>query len=389
MARRHPRLASSGTVGAVAAVLLLLVGAGAVYSWDRGRDLRAAVFADHRTDFADVQLFLDDRNRSRPQLDEADTRLRGVLARYAVPDDGAETWQHRAEVRRLSERDRARLNEDIGETFYLLAQVAYLRVRGADDPTVRAEHLDRAARWNEWAGRYAGARLPRAVREQRAAVAELRGSRAEAEGFRAEAARVPLDSARDLYLVGAVLAQQGRFRDALPHLQRSTYLDPKNLSAWFVRGTAHLELDQFGEAVACFTACLALRDDFAPAWRNRGLARVQLRAYPEARDDFSRAIALDPRPAAVYIERAGTREIEGDLEGAEADLTRALEAGGDPVRVRLLRASVRQRRDDKSGARSDREEGLRLTPLDEAGWVAPGSSDCPTPAPRWPTPRRR
>ena len=57
---------------------------------------------------------------------------------------------------------------------------------------------------------------------------------------------------------------------------------------------------------------------------------------------------------------------------AEADLTRALEAGGPPVRVRLLRASVRERRGDKPGARADREEGLRLTPTDELGWVARG-----------------
>ncbi len=372
-ARRHPRLASSGTVGTVAAALLLFVGAGAAYTWDRGRDLHArAVFADHRTDFADVQLFLDDRNRSRPQLDEADARLRAVLDRYAVPDDGTESWQQGSEVRRLSEQDRARVRGDVGETFYLLAQVAYLRARGIDDLGARADHLERAARWNESAVRYASGRLPRAAREQRAAIAELRGGRAEAEGHRAEAARVPLDSARDLYLVGAMLTQRGRHRDALPHLQRSTYLDPKNLSAWFVRGTVHLELDQFGEAVTCFTACLALRDDFAPAWHNRGLARVQLRAHLEARDDFSRAIALDPRPAAALVERAGARATEGDLEGAEADLTRALETGGDPVRVRLLRSSVRQRRDDKPGARTDREEGLRLTPTDEAGWVARG-----------------
>jgi tetratricopeptide (TPR) repeat protein len=378
-ARRHPRLASSGAVGALAAVVVLVIGAGAVYSWDRNRDLRArATFADHRTEFADTQLFLDDRNQSGAHLDEADARLSAVLTRYAVPEDGAESWTAGADVRRLSESDRAQLRGDVGETFYLLAQVAYVRALGSDDPGARTEHLDRAARWSELAARYAGDRFPRAAQEQRAAVAELRGSRAEAEALRGAAPRTPPESARDLYLLGALLTQRGHHREALPHLQRSTYLDPKNFSAWFVRGTVHGALDQFGEAVTCFTACLALRAEFAPAWRNRALARVQLREYREARDDLSRAIELTPHPAALYIERAAVHEVEGDLTGAEADLTRALDAGEKPVRVYLLRAAVRDRRKDAPGARADREEGLRLTPTDELDWLARGISRAPT-----------
>ena len=49
-ARRHPRLASSGTVAAVAVVLLVGVGASAVAARERSRGLQArATFADHRT----------------------------------------------------------------------------------------------------------------------------------------------------------------------------------------------------------------------------------------------------------------------------------------------------------------------------------------------------
>lgn len=371
--RRHPRLASSGTVAGFAAVFLLLLGAGAAYSWDRNRDLHArAIFADHRTDFADVQLFLDDRNQSRLRLDEAFNKLHGVLARYGVSPEGTDEWLDSAEVRRLPETDRARLQADIGETFYLMAQVAYLRALGSDDPSVRTENLEQAAKWSDVANRLASNHLPHAIREQRIAIAELRGSRAEVDRLRGETDRVLRDSPRDLYLLGAMLTQQGHHRAALPHLQKSTYLDPKNFSAWFVRGTVHLALDHNDEAVACFTACLALRDDFAPVWRNRGLARTKLRAFKDACDDFTRAISLDPRNAEVYIQRAFTRDAEGNLAEAEDDLTHALEAGGTPVQVRLLRASVRQRRNNPTGAQADREEGLRLTPTDEPSWVARG-----------------
>jgi len=371
--RRHPRLASSGTVAGFAVVFLSLLGAGTAYSWDHSRDLHArAVFADHRSEFVDVQLFLDDRNQSRPHLDEALNKLHAILGRYGVSPEGSDDWLQNAEVRRLSESDRVQLRGDVGETFYLMAQVAYLRALGSDDQSTRTENLERASQWNGVAARLAGDRLPHALREQRIAIAELHGSRSEVDRLRAETGRIPPDSPRDLYLLGAMLTQQGHHRAALPHLQKSTYLDPKNFSAWFVRGTVHLALDHNDEAVACFTACLALRDDFAPAWRNRGLARTKLRAFKEACDDFTRAIALDPRNADVYIQRAFTRDAEGNLAEAENDLTRSLEAGGAPVRVRLLRASIRQRRNNPTGAQADREEGLQLTPTDEPSWVARG-----------------
>src|SRR5262249_6101692 len=118
-ARRHPRLVSSGTVGAVAGGLLVAPGAGAVGAPGRAEDLHArTLFADHRASFADTQLFLDDRNQSRPRLDEALARLRGVLDRYGVAHDGEDDrWLAGDEVRRLPEPERARLRADVGETF--------------------------------------------------------------------------------------------------------------------------------------------------------------------------------------------------------------------------------------------------------------------------------
>ena len=390
-ARRHPRLASSGTVGSVAALLLVALGVGTAYAWDRNRDLSARTeFADHRATFADAQLLLDDRNQSLPRLEEARARLHAILARYGVPDDGADGWLAGEKVRRLPEADRARLCGDIGEAFFLLTHVAYLRALGSDDPAARAENLGHAARWNEAAGRYAGDRLPHAVREQRAALADLRGRRDETEGHRADARNISLDSARDLYLLGAVLTQQGRHREALPHLRKSTFLEPTNLSAWFVRGTAHLALDQDNDAVACFTACLALRDDFAPAWRNRGLALTRLRAFKEGRDDFTRAIALDPRPAEVYAQRAVIYETEGNLEAAEADLTRRWTRAvrqsecGSPGRPF---ASARTTRPGHE--RTARRGCASRRPTHRVGSRGAWNGSRPTRAGHSPTPRRR
>ncbi|HEX4612917.1 MAG TPA: protein kinase [Urbifossiella sp.] len=364
-ARRNPRLASSGAVAAVAALVLFAAAAAFVYTRERTRGLEArGRLADHQTAFRDAQLFLDDRNRSWPRLDEGLARLRGVLDRYGAADGG--DWLAAPAVRYLPDADRDRVRQDVGETYYLMAQVAHLKAAVAVHPAERAAELDRAGRWNELADRYAGDRLPRAVREQKAALAALAGAAAPADPPPAPG------SARDRFLVGAQLARGGRPRDALPHLTEATKLDPTNVSAWFVRGTAHLGLEQNELAAVCFGACVALRPDFAPGWLNRGVAFTRLRLLTAARDDYDRALELDPALADAYVLRAGVRDAGGDVRGAADDLTAALAAGASPVRVHFLRAAARDRLGDKAAAAADREAGLKLTPTDELSWVARG-----------------
>ncbi|QDU22613.1 serine/threonine-protein kinase [Urbifossiella limnaea] len=364
-ARRWPRLASAG---AVAGVALLLLGGGlaaAGVARDRSRALEArGRLAEHDIAFRDAQLFLDDRQRSWPALDDGLSRLRGVLDRYDAAGD--DNWLSSPAVRSLPAADGERLRQDVGETFYLMAQVALLKAGAVADATERGLELDRAAAWNERAERFAGDRLPRAVREQRAALLALRGS-----PLPVEAPPEP-GSARDRFLFGAQLARGGRHRDAIPHLTEATRQDPSNLSAWFVRGTAHLALEQNELAAVCFAACVALRPDFAPAWQNRGVALARVRQFPAARADYDRALDLAPTRGEVYVLRAGLRDAAGDLKGAHDDLTAALAAGVSPVRVHFLRAAVRDRLGDTAGAAADRAAGLTLTPADELSWVARG-----------------
>ena len=378
--RRHPRLASTGSVAMLAALLLTLVSGGAVYARERTRDLEArGRFADHQTAFRDAQTFLDDRTRSSSRLDEGLERLRTVLAGYGVPvePDAHEGWQAGPVFRHLPAADRERVKGDIGETFFLMAQVALLKASALTDEPERTAHLEHAAAWNALAERYGGDRLPRAVAEQRASLAEARGDRATAERLRAEAERTPLASARDFYLAGSQQARQGRHRDALRHLQRATQLDPENFSAWFLRGTAHLALEEDDRAAMCFGACVSLRPDFAPAWMNRGFAFLRLRFYPEAREDYDRALKLDPKLTEAFIQRAQLREATLDYDGAIEDYTRALETGTAPARVYFKRAVAKTLKNDLAGAKADREAGFKIVPTDELSWVARAENRLP------------
>lgn len=371
--KRHPRLASSSSVAAVAALLLIAVVAGGIYARERTRGLEArGLYADHQAAFRDAQLFLDDRNHSWPRLDEGVGQLRGVLKRYGVPEDptAGDDWLRSPSLRYLPGADRLRVKEDVGEAFYLMAQVASIQAWAATDPSKRSALGGRAGKWNELAARYGESRLPRAVREQRAAIAELRGDRDQAERLRHEAQAIPLDSARDLFLLGYQLAQQNRHREALRHLDRATRLAPESFSAWFVRGSSHRVLEQYDLALLCYTACISLQPDSAPAWMNRGLAFSGLRLHRQALEDFGTAIRLEPNLVDAFLYRAEARQAEGDLAGAEEDYTHALDSGRAPARAYFLRANTRHFRSNLEGEKVDRAAGLRVRPTDELSWIA-------------------
>ena len=295
-----------------------------------------------------------------------------MLTRYSVSEDpdAADSWLNSPTVRYLPEADRARVKEDVGETFYLMAQVAFTKAMTAGDTRERDSLCDRAIKWNDFAARYGESRLPRAVREQRAAIAELRGNREEFERLRREADNTPLESSRDHFLVGFQFARQNRHRDALRHLERATELDPENFSAWFVRGSSHIALEQYELALMCFNACIPISPGFAPAWTNRGLAFAGLRLRGNALGDFTHAIELDAKQAEAYFHRAEVRMAEGDLAGAEEDYSRALATGNAQARVYFLRANVRHSRGNAEGEKADREAGLRVPPTDEMSWIA-------------------
>ena len=369
-ARRHPKLTSTTTVAALALVLVGATIGTAAYARERTRDLEArGRLADHHSAFRSAQTFLDDRTRSAARLDEGLEKLRGVLKGYGVPEDAdaGDGWRSAPVLRYLSAADRERVTGDIGETFFLMAQVALLKAQGSTDEKERAAQIARAARWNALAERYGDTRLPRAAREQRAAIADLLGDRAGAERLRAEAEQVPLVSARDLYLAGTQLAEAGRPDAALKHLRRSTALDPESSSAWFRRGNAHLALGHDELAVMCFCSCISLRPDFAPAWLNRGIA-LSRRFNDDARADFDQALKLDPQLAEAFIYRGELSEARGDRPGAIEDYTRAIATGS--ARAYFKRATVKFLNGDLDGAKADREAGFKIVPTDELSWVA-------------------
>ena len=100
--------------------------------------------------------------------------------------------------------------------------------------------------------------------------------------------------ARALYLLGSVLAQQGRNAEAVEWLDRALGVEPAHAQALSHRGVALKELGRTQEALADYEAALALRPDYPEALNNRGAALQALERWDEAVADYQAAARLRP-----------------------------------------------------------------------------------------------
>ena len=370
--RRHPRMASTTTVGILFGVLLLGLATTLVL---RNRQLARFQASEGLREFQEesktVQFKLYGRHADRAQLEDGIGHCRLALERYQILENLE--WRQLPGVRSLSAEDQARLGEQAGELLFLLAKASALHAQYYGLPTTRTQKLVEAEHFNRLAEACFGTQnCPKALWEQRADLARLLGQDDEAQRLAALSARTSANSPRDCYLIAHKETIQGNYREALELLRRTTQDDPRNFSAWFVRGNCCYELLQDAQAVASYNTCVALRPEFHWSWFNRGLAHLRLRNYRQAWEDFDRVLRLQPDLDEAYISRAAAKEGLQKYEEAIEDYTRALSSDKASTRVYFLRAQARAKSGDRSGAERDFERGLSSEPTDEPSWIARG-----------------
>jgi tetratricopeptide (TPR) repeat protein len=84
-------------------------------------------------------------------------------------------------------------------------------------------------------------------------------------GMQAQAEKIALDGIKrhptyvsGYVALGRTLMDQERLKEALPMLKKASSLDPQNLLAWHLMGTAHLQMNDSKEALRCFKMVLFL-----------------------------------------------------------------------------------------------------------------------------------
>jgi serine/threonine protein kinase/Flp pilus assembly protein TadD len=327
--RRHPRLASSGSVASAAALLLAAGGlalAGAHRHLTQARQELAVRQAQERWQahqaatvralcLVNTTTDVADHLRQGAAVCEEALRLYGALDR----DD----WQNHPDGRHLDAGQRQALAEDTRELLLLLAW-ARARTQPGDEGVLRGALalLDRAEAIE-------GLPPSRALWEDRADYLDRLGDGAAAAAARARAGELPPASARDHYLLATAYARRGHYALAVAELDRAIDLNPRHYWSWLQRGICRQEQGRYSLAEGDFGACIGLWPDFAWGPFNRGYVRQKGGNLPEAIDDYTAALKRDPDFVLAYLNRGMVRLELKQYAEALADLRRAADLGRD------------------------------------------------------------
>jgi tetratricopeptide (TPR) repeat protein len=128
-----------------------------------------------------------------------------------------------------------------------------------------------------------------------------------------------------LHLAGVVALQQNRRDEALPHLEKSVAIDPRNPASQCDLGYLLTGIGRLQEAEVHLREALRLKGAFPEAQLNLGnLLRLTGRRA-EAEQAYAQAIGLRPKFAEALINRAIVLLDLGRAREAEAMIRRALE----------------------------------------------------------------
>ncbi|MBU0743602.1 tetratricopeptide repeat protein [bacterium] len=159
-------------------------------------------------------------------------------------------------------------------------------------------------------------------------VLDALGERAEAMQMFHRAIAADGDNAEACHNLGALYAEEGRTRDAIRFFEAALELRP-DADGYHNLGLVHFQAAQFDKALECFEKCEKLAPEHAVTKYFAALSLLRKGVYREAVARFSAALALDNRLVRAHFYVGVAMHKMGRLEDALAALLRALEAFPD------------------------------------------------------------
>ena len=330
--RRHPRIASSGTVAAASCVLLIAIGtafAGSREHLARTRRTLAESQArqrlrDHDAGTIKALCLVNTTIDMQDHLRRGIVACEEALALYDTAGGPHPDWPL------LMPEERRRVAQDRRELLIMMAGARVRIAPGSRRTLARAlELLDRAER-------VAGLRPSRALWLDRARYLDMLGEAEKAANARARAEGVPASDARDHYLMAIAHARQGGadgYARAIAELDEALRIDPRHYWSTVQRGICHLERGETVPAAGDFGACVGLRPDFAWGYFNRGYVLDLGGRKAEAVADYSAAVRLDPEFIPSYVNRGLARLELRRFREALADFDKARDMGRDDASI--------------------------------------------------------
>jgi tetratricopeptide (TPR) repeat protein len=162
--------------------------------------------------------------------------------------------------------------------------------------------------------------------------------------------------------LGAVLADQGRFSEAIVEYRTSLRINPDNVEAYNNLGTALVRLGRVPEAIGYWEQALRIKPDYAEAHNNLGIALAQVGRVKEAIGHWERALQIKPDLVEAHNDLGTALMQAGKLEDAIGHYEQALRVTPDFADAHCNLGIALLRQGKVPEAMEHWEQALRLKP---------------------------
>ncbi len=156
----------------------------------------------------------------------------------------------------------------------------------------------------------------------------------------------------------------GNSRQAIRDYGKAIELDPKDAEAYYGRGCAYANLEDYRQAIRDYDKAIELDPKYAHAYFNRGIAYSKLGDYRQTIMDFDKAIELDPKNAKAYYGRAVAYANLEDYRQATRDYDKAIELDPKDANAYCNRGIAYGKLGDYRQEIRDYDKAIELDPKD-------------------------
>jgi tetratricopeptide (TPR) repeat protein len=174
-----------------------------------------------------------------------------------------------------------------------------------------------------------------------------------------------IETEKSLLLEGYVLLQKGEMEKAALRLDKVISINPKNFSAFFLRGNVRFIRHDLQGAVDDFTKVIEIAPnakDIDKVYNFRGSAFYLLENKARAILDYDEAISLNPNNPDPYVGRANALYDRGEIIKSAADYDKAIQLNQKETAAYVGRADIRFYLREYELALEDLNKSLDLTP---------------------------
>ncbi len=159
-----------------------------------------------------------------------------------------------------------------------------------------------------------------------------------------------------LHLLGLIAARANDPKKAAVLIGKAIQIDPSNPVAYFNRGAALQQLEQWDAALASYDRAITLHPGFAAVYFNRANVLQSLQRFEEALAGYNQAIAIQPDQHDAWLNRGNVLARLRRWDAALASYNRAIVIKADFAVAHVNRGNVLKElnRLDEAGASYDR-----------------------------------